>query len=405
MIKALLSFLFFISAEAFFSLSEIAFISAERFLIESLSPKYLGAKLYKKFWRQPEALFTTTLMGITLSIAGNGIFTSYFLIKSLGKTGILLSSTALPLSMIIFGQMIPKTIGKKLSYPLVLYLLPPLYLISYLFLPFSWINSIISSKLLKTRDKSPLFLTKFREVFLTFVHYEEEIDIKEKELMQKIVEFARKKVFQIMIPATQVKALPISATVGDAIEFSKKYNFSYIPLYQGSINNIIAIVKVQHLVGKTLLNPELPLKEFATQPYFVPELAYAHEVLSQLQKSGIEIAVVVDEYGLTTGIVTIEDLIEEVLGDFRDALDYYVPEYQKLAPDTYRVKGYTEVEKLQELGIPIPKGDYETINGFLYSLLGRIPEEGEKITYENMEIVVTKAKPQTIEEVIIKVKR
>ncbi|NPA39982.1 MAG: HlyC/CorC family transporter [Thermodesulfobacteria bacterium] len=405
MLKAVLSFLFFVSTEAYFSLTEIAFISAEKFLIESLSSKFLGAKLYRKFWKKPEALFTTTLMGTTLSIAGNGIFTSYFLIKSLGGLGIIASSVFLPLSMIVFGQMIPKTIGKKFSYPLVLYLLPPLYVISYLFLPLAWVNTLISEKFLKSKDKHPLFLTKFREVFLTFVRYEEEIDLEEKRLMEKILEFGKKRVFQIMIPSAQVKALSVSATVKDAIKFSKKYNFSYIPLYQGSINNIVGIVKVQHLIGKPLLDPTLPLKNFAREPYFVPEVAYAHEVLSQLQKLGIEIAVVVDEYGATTGIITIEDLVEEVLGDFRDALDYYVPEYTQVSKGVFKVKGYIEIEKLQELGIPIPnKGDYETLNGFIYSLTGRIPKEGEKISTENLELTILKAKPHKVEEVLIRVK-
>jgi len=404
MISALISFLFFIFGEAFFASSEIAFISAERFLIENLAKRNIGAKIYLKFWRHPERLFTTTIMGVTLCIAGNGIFTSYFLIKSLGHWGILISSTVLPLSMIILGQIVPKTIGKKASYPLVIYLMPPLYIISFLFLPLAYLNTKISNKLLKSKEDNPLFLTKFREVFLTFVHYEKEIDFKEKELMHKILEFAKKKVFQIMIPVTQVKALPITATIKDGIEFSKKYNFSYIPLYEGSINNIIKIVKVQHFIGKTLLEENKPLKTYAQSPFFVPEVAYAHEVLSQLQKKGIGIAIVVDEYGSTTGIITIEDLVEEVLGEFRDALDYYVPEYQKLSKNLYRVKGYIEIEKLQHLGLPIPSGDYETLNGFLYSLTGKIPKEGETIYYKNLEIKILKAEPQKVEEVLIKIK-
>lgn len=406
MLEALISFLIFLSGEAFFACSEIAFISAERILIEGLAKKNIGAKLYLKFWENPERLFTTTLMGIALCIAGNGIFTTYFLIKSLKTWGILISSTFLPLSMIFFGQIIPKTIGKKFSYPLVLYLMPFLYIISFIFFPVIFLNTKLANKILKSKEEeNPFFLTKFREILLTFVHYEEEIDFKEKELMHKIVEFAKKRVSQIMIPLTQVKALPITATVKDAIEFSKKYNFSYIPLYEEGINNIKAMVKVQHLVGKVLLQPERPIKEFSFRPIFVPEVAFAHEILSQLQKSGIEIAVVVDEYGSTTGIITIEDLIEEVLGEFRDALDYYVPEYQKISENLYKFKGYIEIEKLQSLGIPIPSGDYETLNGFIYFITGKIPKEGEKIYYKNLEIEVVKATPRKVEEVIIRIKK
>ena len=406
MINALISFLFFLFGEAFFACSEITFISAERILMESLAKKNIGAKLYLKFWQNPERLFTTTLMGITLCVAGNGIFTSYFLIKTLGNWGIVISSVFLPFSMIIFGQIIPKTIGRKFSYPLVLYLIPFLYLISFIFFPIIFLNTKLANKVLKSREEgNPFFLTKFREVFLTFIHYEEEIDFKEKELMHKILEFAKKKVSQVMIPLTQVKALPITATVKDAIEFSKNYNFSYIPLYEGSINHVKSIIKVQHLIGKILLEENKPLKDFSLEPLFVPEVALAHEILSQLQKSGIEIAIVVDEYGFTTGIITIEDLIEEVLGEFRDALDYYVPEYQKIKENLYKFKGYIEIEKLQSLGLPIPSGDYETLNGFIYFITGKIPSEGEVIYYKNLEIKIIKATPQKVEEVIVKIKK
>lgn len=403
MIKALISFLFFLFGEAFFACSEIAFLSAERIFIESLASKNIGAKIYLKFWENPERLFTTTLMGITLCVAGNGIFTSYFLINSLGTKGLLVVSTLLPLSMLLFGQIIPKTFGRKFSYPLVLYLMPILYLISFAFYPIIVLNTKLANKIMKSKEESPFFLTKFREVLLTFIKYEEEIDFKERELMHKIVEFAKKRVSQVMVPLTQVKGLPITATVKDAIEFSRKYNFSYIPLYENSISNIKAVVKVQHLIGKTLFEQDKPLKDFSLKPFFVPEVALAHEVLSQLQKSGIEFAVVVDEYGFTTGIITIEDLVEEVLGEFRDALDYYVPEYQKISENLYKCKGFIEIEKLQALGIPIPSGEYETLNGFIYFITGRIPKQGEIITYKNLEIEILKATPRKVEEVKIKI--
>jgi len=406
MIKALICFLFFIFGEAFFACSEIVFISTERMLLEKLTKKSIGAKFYAKFWENPERLFTTTLLGIILCIAGNAIFTSYFLIKALGKWGVVISSTFLPISMIIFGQILPKTIGRKFSYPLVFYLMPPLYFISVIFLPLVYLNTTLASRMLKAKENAnPFFLTKFREIFLTFIRYEEEIDFKEKELMHKIAEFANKKVSQVMIPLIQVKALPINATVKDALEFSKNYGFSYIPLYEGSLNNIKSIIKIQHLIGEALLDEEKPLSDFALKPLFVPEIALAHEVLSMLQKSGTEIAIVVDEYGTTTGIITIEDLVEEVLGEFKDALDYYVPEYQKINENLYRCKGYIEIEKLHDLGINIPSGEYETLNGFLYSFTGKIPQQGEIIYYKNLEIKIIKATPQKVEEVIIKIKK
>lgn len=405
MIFAFLSFVLFLLGEVFFACSEIVFISAERYLVERFASKRYSAKVYLKFWENPERLFTTTLLGITLCVAGNGIFTSYFLIKSLGTKGILISSMVVPLLMVVFGQILPKTIGKKLANVLVFYLMPPLYFFSYLFLPIAMLNAKIAGKILKSQEENPILTTKFREVFLTFIKYEDEIDPKEKELMHKILEFARKKVSQVMIPITQVKALPLEATIRDAIEFTKKYNFSYIPLYENTINNIQAIVKVQNILGSSVLDIEKPLKIFASKPLFFPEVAYAHEVLSVMQKTGREIAVIVDEYGLTTGIVTIEDLIEEVLGEFRDALDYHVPEFYKISENVYRCKGYIEIEKLHQLGIFIPLGDYETLSGFIYSLTGKIPGEREVVHYKNLEIKILKSTPTKIEEVLIKIKK
>ncbi|MCS7199150.1 MAG: hemolysin family protein [Caldimicrobium sp.] len=403
--SAFLSFIFFSSLEAFFAFSEIAFISVERALIERYAKKSPAMRLCLKFWEDPECLFTTTTLGLTFSIVGNGIFTSYYLIKSLGNLGILLSTFILPLLMLLLGQVIPKSFGKRFAYPLVLYLAPPLYIISYLFYPIYFVNRKLSLIVLKKEQlKEPYFHTKFREIFLTMISHEEEIDIKEKDLIKKILEFSKKKVSQVMIPLPNVKALPVSATVRDALIFSGQYNFTYIPIYEGDLSNIKYIVRIQDLLGYTLFDLEQPLLKFARIPLYIPEIVYAHEALNILQREIQEIAIVVDEYGLVTGLVTIEDLVEEVLGEFRDALDYYEPEYKKLGRNHYIVKGITEIEKLHALGIPIPPGDYETLNGFLYNLLKRIPKQGETFIYHNITFTVIKATPNKVEEVIIKIK-
>jgi len=195
MLPALISFLFFGFFEAFFAMSEIAFVSAEKSLIERMATKNPSARMVLTFWKNPERLFTTTTLGITLSIAGNGFFTSYFLIKSLKNYGLLLSSTLLPLSIILLGQILPKGLGKRFAYPLVLYLAPPLYLFSFFFYPIYLLNSFISQIFFKKEESSlSLFKTKFREVFLTMISYEEEIDHTERKLMHRIMEFGRKKI-------------------------------------------------------------------------------------------------------------------------------------------------------------------------------------------------------------------
>ncbi len=406
MLLALLSFTFFSLLEAFFSLSEISLVSVEKLLIEKRASTSSSARICLKLFNEPERLFTTTALGVTLSIAGNGIFTSYFLIQALGTWGVFLSSLVLPIFILFFGQIFPKSLGKKLSYPLVLYLAPPLYLVSYLFYPIYWVNQRFSQVLLKReKEGPPYFLTKFREVFLTMISYEEEIDSLEKKLMKNILDFGKKKVYQVMIPLPKIKALPISATVEEAFSFTQKYNFSYIPLYVDNPSQIKYIIKTQSLIEVVLKNKNSPLVNLAKTPLFIPENIPAPSALKLLQEKAQEIAIVVDEYGLVAGLITIEDLVEEVLGEFKDALDYSESDFQKISSNIFLVSGWIEIEKLNELGIPIPQGDYETLNGFLYSLLKCIPKEGEKIPFGNIEFQILKAKPEKIEKVLIRIKK
>lgn len=405
MIEAIFSFLLFSSLEAFFAIGEIAFVSAERSLIEGFSARSSGAKICKKFWEDPERLFTTTTLGVTFSIAGNGFFTSYYLIKALGYYGVIISSILLPFFILIFGQIIPKTFGKRYAYPLVIYISPLLYLISFLFYPVYLVNKNLSKIFLKNSKDIPYFLTKFRETFLTMITYEEEIDYKEKELISRIIDFGKKKVAQVMIPLTNIKALPTDAKVKDAIEFTSKYNFSYIPLYEGDLTKIRYIVRVQDLLGEDIFRGEELLIKYARVPLYIPEIVPAHEALRVLQREIQEIAIIVNEYGIVSGLVTIEDLVEEVLGEFRDALDYYEPEIKKIAQGTYIVKGTAEIEKIQNLGLNVPPGDYETLNGFIYKLLNRIPKAGETFVYADVEFKILSADPTKVEEVLIKFKK
>lgn len=404
-IESILSFFFFSSLEAFFAISEISFVSAERSLVEGLGGRSQRAKICKKLWDDPERLFTTTTLGVTFSIAGNGFFTSYYLIKSFGYYGVILSSFFLPIFILILGQIIPKTLGKKFAYPLVIYLSVPLYIVSFIFYPIYLINKKLSKTFLKDRSETPYFLTKFRETFLTMITYEEEIDYKEKELINRIIEFGKKRVSQVMIPLSNIKALPIDAKIRDAIEFTSKYNFSYIPLYDGDLTKIKYIVKVQDLLGEDIFNEEDPLRKFAKVPLYIPEIIPAHEALKTLQREIQEIAIIVNEYGIVSGLVTIEDLIEEVLGEFRDALDYYEPEIKRLSPGVFIVKGTIEIEKIQGLGLNVPSGDYETLNGFIYKLLNRIPKAGETFSYADIDFQILKADPLMVEEVLIRVKK
>jgi len=401
MILAILSFLFFLALEAFFALSEIALISAERLNLQMRAKENRLFRIALKLLDNPERLFTTTIMGITMSIAGNAIFTSYLLISSLGSKGTIIS-IFIPIFTFVFGQTLPKVVGKLYSQNLVLIVAPLLYLISFVFYPIYHLNQRLTKLFFrKTEDHKSLPIMKFREVFLSLIKFEEEIDPKERELMHKILEFSKKRVYQVMIPLPQVKALPMTATSDSAIEFCKQYNFSYIPIYKDNPTNLIGIVRAKDLLSN-INEPSLPLSRFMITPLFIPENIPAYEAIALMQSSNQNFAIVVDEYGLTTGIITLEDLAEEVLGEFTDQLDYQHPLITKLSDRTYLVKGIIEIEKLSHIGLDLQAEGFETLNGFLYNLFKRIPNTGDSIRYKNFEFIIKKASPTTVEEVLIK---
>ncbi len=400
MLIPLLLFLLFITLEGLFALSEIALISTDRLILETKSKNNLLAKVALKLLNNPERLFTTTIMGITLSIAGNSIFTSYFLISSLGIVGIYLSFL-IPIATFLFGQALPKVMGKLYTQQIVLFVGPIIYFFSYFFYPIYIINKRLIKIFLREKEENIIPFANFREIFLSFIKFEEEIDSKERDLIKNIFEFTKKRVYQVMIPISQVKGLTINATVEDAIKFINEFAFSNIPIYQEDITKIIGVVKSQKLLNFKNW-PKKNLKDLMINPLYIPENIKAYEALAIMQNANYDFAVVVDEYGLTTGIITIEDLAEEVLGEFYDQLDYKYTDIKQLSEQIYLVKGNTEIEKLQKIGIDIPSGDFETINGFLYTLHKGIPKEGQVIRYKNYEFIILKGEPRYVKEVLIK---
>jgi putative hemolysin len=218
-------------------------------------------------------------------------------------------------------------------------------------------------------------------------------------LMHSIVEFGVKKVREVMVPRIDVFALDRHTPIDEAREKASSMGHSRVPVYDGSIDKIIGILFVKDLL-RASPGGEWDLGRFAREAYFVPEGKKIDDLLREFQVSKKHMAIVVDEYGGTSGIVTLEDILEEIVGEIRDEHDYEVPLIRELGPNEYMVHGRISLDDLEEsLGIAMPSEEVDTLGGFLYNLIGKVPEEGEEIEHGGILFRINRLEGQRIADV------
>jgi putative hemolysin len=234
------------------------------------------------------------------------------------------------------------------------------------------------------------------------------IQQREKMMINNIFEFNNKEAEDIMTHRMELFSLPVSASLGEIVEMIHQEKFTRIPVFEDNIDDIIGILHVKDLIP--LINAEsienFSLKDNIRKPYFVPTSKKIDELFVDLQLSKTHIAVVIDEYGGTAGIVTIEDLIEEIVGNIFDEYDEELIDFKKLTDDTYEVSGMMNLDELEErfeVGFPID--EYETLSGFMISLIGKIPEidDVSEVNFRNLNFKIAKVSEKRIEKVILTV--
>lgn len=234
---------------------------------------------------------------------------------------------------------------------------------------------------------------------------EADLEEEEKEMIHGVVELADTEVKEIMLPRPDMICVEENSTLDQIREIVKKRGHSRIPIYKKNIDNIIGIIYVKDLFLKEGQTKKITnLSQLARKAHFVPETKKIDELLREFKRDKNHIAIVVDEYGGTAGLVTMEDILEEIVGEIQDEYDMEVPPIQKLDDRTYRVDARISIEDLnEELGTDIVQEGFETVGGFIYDLVGSVPEEGKALEYESdqmrLKIVVEKVKGQRIKMV------
>ena len=389
-----------IALNAFFAATEIAFISLNDVKIELKAKEgNKKAKKIEKMLKDPSKFLATIQIGITLAGFLSSAFASdtfadilapklYGLMPMIAlarwrEISIIIITLILSYFTLVFGELVPKRIAMKYSEKLAFMTVGVIRGISIFTLPFvkllTFSTNVVSKIFGVTGEDEENVSEEEIKMMVDVGEEKGTIEKGEKEMINNIFEFNDRVVSEVMVPRTQVYALDMELTISEAIDIlNEDTRYSRVPVYDENIDNIRGIVYLKDML-LTPKNWNTKLKNIAREATFVLESVYIDDVFRELKKNKKQIAIVVDEYGGTAGIVTMEDILEEIVGEIYDEYDIEESKYKKLDNNTFLLDGEMpiyEVEKLLE--VDLPEGDYDTISGYLLLELNRIPNDKEK---------------------------
>ncbi len=374
---------------AFFSSSELAFVVSNKIKIELAARKNIfPAKSAFYFMKNPQIFFSTILISNNVvNIAFASIITVIMVnVYNLNDLEILLISSFL---LLLFGELIPKYLAREFADGLIMTTALPIRIITFLLYPFVKLTSSISSILTTSKNLTDEnFAHAFEKEDIHSLIEESSnvgvVDKEESDIIKKIIDLGEQKIYESMTPRTEIVGVDINSTIDDTIKIFIESGYSKLPVYSESLDNIKGIVYAYDMFKK----PE-NLKSILRDVVFVPETKKSLDMLNEFLENHYSLAIVVDEFGGTAGILTIEDLIEEMLGEIRDEYDVEEEVCKKIDDSTYVISGKVEIDYInEEFNLNIPEGEYETLAGFIMTNLGRIPERGEKVTIGNYHIII-----------------
>jgi putative hemolysin len=395
----------------FFGAAETALFAASRMTLRRLRDAGdRRARLAHQLLEDPGHLLTTLLAGNTIANVGSSVVATSIALSLLGRrTGEIVAFVGATVLVLILAEIAPKTLAVRYADRFALSIAGTIRMVGIILTPLVRILSLAGTAVVRPlggaiTPRAPL-VTEDQLRFLVQVGEEEGvIEEDEREMIHSIFEFGDTIVREVMRPRVDIVAVPAKATINEALGLVMESGHSRLPVYEGNIDHIIAVVYVRDLLPALRQGRlDQPVGEaFRRAPFFVPETKKVDELFREMQGRKVSMAIVVDEYGGTAGLVTMEDLLEEIVGEIQDEYDLEEKPIQLIDERTAVVNGRTHVEEVNEmLGLQLPVDEVDTIAGLVYSLAGHVPVQGETVGVSGAELRVERALGQRITKVRI----
>lgn len=379
----------------FFSASETALMALSRIRVRHMVDEEIkGAKLLEKLLEDPNKLLGGILIGNNIVNIGASSLASTLAFRIFGDGGVALATGVMTILVLIFGEITPKSLAKQNAEKVSLAVAPIINIVVTVFKPLVWLFSSVSSLIVRLLggdlNKSEPFITE--EELKTMVDVSEEegvLEVEEKEMIFNVFEFGDLQVKDIMVQRVNVIAVNVTATYEEVLKVIKEQQFSRIPVYNESIDDIVGILNVKDLILLDSDEENFNVTEYMREPFRTFEFKKITELFAEMKTTRNHIAVVLDEYGGTVGIVTIEDLIEEIVGDIEDEYDERDKDIEVIKENEFVVDGSTRLSDLSDMiGFEIESEEFDSIGGYVIGYLGRMPKVGEEFKTNDFRVIV-----------------
>ncbi|MBH6928807.1 HlyC/CorC family transporter [Clostridioides difficile] len=394
---------------AFFSASETALMSLSKIRIRYMQDEGVkGAKLVSSLIENPNKLLSSILVGNNVvNIAATSISTSLF-IGLMGEKGVALATAVMTVLVLIFGEITPKTIAANNSEKVSLLVSKPIKAIIFILRPIVWIFNIITNIIFKlfgiTNKGAKSFITEEELKTMVNVSHEEGVlEMEEREIINNVFEFGDMQAKNAMVQRIDMVAIDMEDSYDEIIQVFKTEKLSRMPVYEETIDDIAGILNIKDIIF--LSDEEIEsfdIKNYMREPFFTYEFKKITQLLEEMKLEKSQMAIVVDEYGGTSGLLTIEDLVEVIVGDIEDEYDEEEDEIQVIKEDEYIVDGSTKIGDVNELiGVNLESEEFDSIGGFIIGHLSRLPEENEVIEVDNIRFCIESIEKNRIKKIRI----
>jgi len=402
----IISLVILIVLSSFFSMSETALMSLSRIRLRHMvEAEVPGAELVEKLTRNPNRLLGTILIGNNVVNIGAAAMATVLATNIFGDGGVGIATGIITVLVLIFGEITPKSIAKQKSEAVALRVARPIELIVIIFKPLVYIFTTISSLVIRILGGNPNEAKSFitHEELKTMVGVSEEegvLENDEKEMIFNVFEFADLQVKDVMVQRVDIVSVDKEASYDEVIDVIKNEQFSRIPIYNQTIDNIIGVLNIKDLATIENLREDFNISKYIRDPFYTFEFKKIIELFKEMKKTRNHIAVVLDEYGGTVGLVTIEDLVEEIVGEIEDEYDEEKNPVEFIKENEYVVEGSLRLHDISDLiGINIDSEEFDSVGGLMIEDLGRMPEEQEEVIVNNIKFIAEEIEKNRIRKV------
>lgn len=395
-----------LALSAFFSSSETAMMAVNKIRIRNLADAGLSSAqtLMKVLDNQPKMLSAILIGNNIVNISASSLAT-IVVTRAFGDMYVGVGTGILTLLVLIFGEITPKTSATLYSETMALRFAKPIYMIMQVLTPVIFIVDKLSQGVLRLlhvdpNKKQDAITEDELRTIVEVSHEEGVIESDEKKMIYNVFDFGDSVAKDIMVPRIDMTFIDVNATFSEVIEVFREVKYTRYPVYEETTDNVIGIINIKDLL-LTENQKKFCIRDYLREPLYTYEFKKTAELMVELRKTQNNIAIVLDEYGATAGLITLEDMLEEIVGEIRDEYDEDEEDLiRRIGPREYVVEAAMKLDDLNDqLGLDLESEDYDSIGGFIIGLLDHLPEEGEEVTHRNLRLVVDQVDRNRIDKI------